>query len=117
MRGHHNPFIHDLTIVYSPPDTGWGTPSDPGGLSVTVQGLLQPADVRRQTVAAGSGLPIPSFQAFIPFSVADLSIPGWHIVYEGQPYYPAMDARNEGGQGIVWLVELHSPGQVTNGTP
>lgn len=109
---------HDLTVVF--PDTGeqWGTPGSVSGLRVPVRGFLEPASAQTRNAArsGAAGLPIPAFEAMLPFDAVDLSTPGWYIEHAGQRYYPIGDARSEGGQGLVWSVTLSSPGEVTDGT-
>lgn len=107
-------FGHDLTVVRGGSGTTFGTPSSSNTLSTPVRGLLMPASAQRRLVAGSSELPIPSFVAYVPFS-ADLSEPGWHIAHMGQRYYPTRDAYNPGNQGVVWVCELGSPGEVTRG--
>lgn len=110
-------FGHDLDIIRpaSSPN-GWdadgnqivGQPS-----TQAVRGLLMPADQRRRAIAsAGQGLPVPAYVAYVPFDAVDLDTPGWHLQHGGENYYPVRDAQDIGGQGICWLIELGSPGEV-----
>ncbi|MCY1703639.1 hypothetical protein [Deinococcus sp. SL84] len=109
---------HDLTIIRpvgSP--NGWdddgnqiiGQPS-----TQAVRGLLMPASTRQRAAAAsaGQGLPVPGYVAYVPFDAVDLDTPGWHLQHGGENYYPLRDAQDIGGQGICWLIELGSPGEV-----
>ncbi|SMB89194.1 hypothetical protein [Deinococcus hopiensis] len=103
---------HDLVIVQpAAPANQWG---ESGSSNTTdVRGILMPASEYTQRSAAGAGLPIPSYEAYLPFD-APVNTPGWHLTHEGTPYHPTADARDEGGQGVVWIVPLRAPGQVTS---
>ena len=112
-------FGHDLTLV-TPAATpnGW---DDDGNqivttpITQTVRGLLMPATDRRRAMSAGQGLPVPAYVAYVPFDAVDLDTPGWHLQHGGENYYPTRDAQDMGGQGICWLIELGSPGEVIRG--
>lgn len=105
---------HDLTVVRGGSGSTFGTPASSNTLTTPVRGLLMPASTQRRTVAGASELPIPVFVAYLPFEV-DLSEPGWHIVHMEQRYYPTRDAYSPGNQGVMWVCELGSPGEVTRG--
>ncbi|WP_412027020.1 hypothetical protein [Deinococcus yunweiensis] len=114
---------HDLVIVFGPDTPVWNAPGGSGGATISIRGLLRPADARRQALAAGAGLPIPQFEAYLPMQATQagitapltLSVPGWHVTHEGRRLYPIGDARDEEGQGLVWIVQLGAPGEVTRG--
>ena len=105
----------DLLIV--PPGTATGGFDDDGrqqvtpGTPIPVRALLLPASTQTQQAAAGSDLPVPKFEAYLPYT-APVAVPGWHLTHEGIAYYPTADARDEGGQGVVWMVPLGAPGEV-----
>lgn len=108
---------HDLTLVMGTGSTTWGTPASEGTVTQEIRGVHMPAPRRVQAANAASNLPIPAFVAYLilPDLVTDLSRPGWYLRHEGQNYYPLRDAQNAGGQGVVWVCELGSPGEVTGG--
>ncbi|SMB85792.1 hypothetical protein [Deinococcus hopiensis] len=107
----------DLEIV--PPGKPVGDFDDDGrrqveaGTSVPVRGLLMPASTQTQQAAAGSDLPIPKFEVYLPHD-APVAEPGWHLMFEDVAYYPTADARDEGLQGlhVVWFAPLGAPGEV-----
>lgn len=107
---------HDLTVTFASTVTnGWdddGNQIPAASTSTLVRGILTPVSDRRRMAAAGQQLPVPSYAAYIPFPEVDLSSPDWHLEYQGVRYYPTRDAQNVGGQGICWLLELGSPGEV-----
>lgn len=105
---------HDLTLVRGGSGTTFGTPSAADSPGTALRGLLMPASPqRRQAASTASNLPIPAFVAYVLFDDADLSTSGWHLVHQSQRYYPTRDAYSPGGQGVVWVCELGSPGEVT----
>ncbi|MFC4428033.1 hypothetical protein [Deinococcus navajonensis] len=108
-------FGHDLTLVVGTGSTTWGTPASTLGVTQAVRGVLMPAPLRRMQATGASGLPVPSYVAYLAAAdvEADLSTPGWYLQHQGQNFYPTRDARDEGGQGVVWVCELGSPGEVT----
>lgn len=87
------------------------------------RGLLMPAEERVVRAAADAGLPVPRFVALLPYSApgptalsprlpTDLAQTGFVVEDGGQQYYPTADARNEGNQGVLWVVPLGAPGEV-----
>ncbi|WP_019584679.1 hypothetical protein [Deinococcus apachensis] len=120
----------DLVIVRSGQPTG-GFDDDgrrPVGpeTRLTLRGLLMPAEERTVRLASDAGLPVPRFVAYFPFSAPGLTplsprVPtglgqtGFVIEAGGDRYYPTQDARDEGGQGVLWVVPLLAPGEVTGG--
>ncbi|BBN95704.1 hypothetical protein DEIGR_100837 [Deinococcus grandis] len=103
---------HDLVVVRGGSSTAWNQSSDPGA-DINVRGLLMPASQRRRA-GTPAGLPVPDWVAYLPYT-PDLGTPGWHLFHEGRAYYPSGDAEDPGGQGVVWIVPLRSPGEVTSG--
>ncbi|MFD1729849.1 hypothetical protein ACFSC4_31365 [Deinococcus malanensis] len=105
-------FGHDLTLVVGNGSASWNTPASALGITHELRGLLMPTPLRRLQVTAASELPVPSYVAYLAGAdvSADLSTPGWHIQHQGQNYYPTRDARDEGGQGVVWVLDLAAPG-------
>lgn len=108
-------FGHDLQVVTLARPGTWNTPSVTPPPGVPVRGLLLPVSDQRRQLAATSGLPVPQFEAYLPFDTPGLDTPGWYLTCNGQAYYPTRDARDEGGQGLVWVVELGAPGEVLRG--
>lgn len=114
---------HDLILVRGGSGTTFGTPSSADSPGTPLRGLLMPASSQRRLAASrqmraassASNLPIPAFVAYVLFDDADLSVPGWHLIHQDQRYYPTRDAYSPGGQGVVWVCELGSPGEVTGG--
>ncbi|MHA0043011.1 hypothetical protein [Deinococcus sp. PEB2-63] len=105
---------HDLIVVRGSSSTAWNQSSDPGA-DITVRGLLMPASQQRRA-RTPAGLPVPDWVAYLPRQEAlDLGTPGWHLIHAGRAYYPSGDAEDPGGQGVVWIVPLRSPGEVTSG--
>lgn len=75
--------------------------------------ILQPAERRVQQAAAGAGLPIPGFTAYILCRDApNLDVPGFVLEIGGERYYPIEDVTDEGMQGVVWSIMLRGPGEV-----
>lgn len=106
-------FGHDLVVVRTELQTAWGERMGVYAAGVPIRGLLMPASQRRRA-STPAGLPTPDWVAYLPYT-PDLGTPGWHITHEGRAYYPTADAENAGGQGVVWVVPLASPGEVTDG--
>ena len=106
---------HDLILVRCGSGTTFGTPSAPDSPGTLLRGLHMPASRQMRAASSASNLPIPAFVAYVLFDDADLSTPGWHLVHQDQRYYPTRDAYSPGGQGVVWVCELGSPGEVTGG--
>lgn len=106
---------HDLVIVQPGAPTGDfdddGRQQQAPDTRTALRGLLMPASDRARMAAAGSDLPTPSFEAYLPHD-APVAVPGWHLEHDGIRYYPTADARDEGGQGVVWVVPLGAPGEV-----
>ena len=76
---------------------------------------IEPAARDTQRNAAGAGLPVPSYTAYVLCRDApDLGTPGWALEVEGVRYHPSADARNEASQGLVWELTLLSPGQLSD---
>lgn len=76
--------------------------------------VLLPAEESAQRAAAGAGLPIPAFTAYVLMRDApDLGTPGWLLLVDGMRYHPTGDARDEGMQGVLWSVSLRSPQETT----
>lgn len=109
----------DLEVVtVTPPVNGWdeqGNQITAPPATQTVRGLLMPASDRRRIAAAGQNLPLPNYVAYLPFDAADLDVPRWYIRHGDLNYYPTRDAQDIGGQGVCWLLELGSPGEVMQG--
>ena len=106
---------HDLTVVRTELQTAWGERMGVYAAGVPVRGLLMPASQRRRANTP-AGLPVPEWVAYLPRQEAlDLGTPGWHLTHAGRAYYPSGDAEDPGGQGVVWIVPLRSPGEVTDG--
>ena len=75
--------------------------------------FLDPTSDSTQRAAAGAGLPVPAYTLYVLMRDApDLARPGWVLEVEGVRYHPAGDARDSGSQGIVWEVNMLSPGQL-----
>ena len=110
LAGVFRDYGHDLVIVRPTAAPTWGSVAE-GDTRQAVRGLLMPASGNTTWAAQGAGLPIPSFEAYLPYDPA-LSTPGWHLEHAGQSYYPTGDAKDEGGQGLLWMVPLSAPGQV-----
>lgn len=105
---------HDLIVVRGGSSTAWNQSSDPGA-DINVRGLLMPASQQRRA-RTPAGLPVPEWVAYLPRQEdLDLATPGWHLTHAGRAYYPSGDAEDPGGQGVVWIVPLRSPGEVTSG--
>lgn len=110
LAGVFRDYGHDLVIVRPTAAPTWGSVAE-GDTRQAVRGLLMPASDYLKRQAVGSSLPVPAFEAYLPYDPA-LSTPGWHLEHAGLAYYPTGDAKDEGGQGLVWVVSLSAPGQV-----
>lgn len=106
---------HDLIVVRGGSGSTFGTPASSNTLSTPVRGLLMPASTQRRANTP-TGLPVPAWVAYLPRQEdLDLGTPGWYLIHEERAYYPTGDAEDPGGQGVVWVVPLSSPGEVTSG--
>lgn len=114
------PYGHDVVIVFPAQANGEYGATVAVGSELPVRAALIPAGTGAQAAAAGAGLPVPGFEFYVlrdDLGAHSLDVPGWYVRMDGINYYPTADARNEGGQGIVYFAPLGAPGEVTSGLP